>query len=575
MVVFEKVRYKNFLSTGNSFIEINLNSHPVTIITGKNGGGKSTILDAICFGLFNKGFRNVPKGNFINSINGGDLVVEIEFSIGKKKYFVRRGSKPNIFDIHINGKPLDQLANVRDQQDYFEKNILRMNWKAFTQVVMLGSASHTPFMQLPSGNRREIIEELLDLKVFSTMKSLLKDKVDTLKHNLDKVNLEISTIESKIEIEETYIEKSKQSSSDRIDKDKEEIDNTRIIIEEENAIIESLKIELSEYNELELKTSHVNVEKSIRELEIIEGQINTKIKKLEKTINFFLENTTCPECTQSITEEWKENAVSLKEKELETTNSGTKRLTQTLTKFKVDKKDIIDKINLIDSLRKKINAHKNNISSYQKFVERLESSINGCGVIEEHRDSGATILKYNSELVKKKLEKDVLIDKKDIYAISTALLKDSGIKANIIKKYIPIINKSINHYLSLMDFYVKFNLDENFEESIHSRHLDNFKYSNFSQGEKQRIDLAILLTWRVVAQKKNSMATNLLMFDEIFDSALDGEGSDAFAKILKSMTDQNLIIITHRPEMAEKLESDKNCILKFEKHKNFTNLIQE
>lgn len=575
MIIFKKVRWKNFLSTGNIFIEIDLNKYPVTIITGKNGHGKSQLLDAICYGLFNKGFRNIPKGNFINSINGSDLVVEVEFSVGNKDYKVCRGTKPSFFEVYDNGVLLDQDANVRDQQSFFEKNILRLNWKAFTQVVILGSASHTPFMQLKASDRREIVEELLDLKVFSVMKVLLKDKVDTLKHEMDGINFEISTLETKIELEIDYIEKSKQDSSERIKKDKEEIEKTRSLISNEQLELEKLDKELLEKNESELKNKLSNIQKKTSELQKIEHQIQSKINSLEKEISFFGDNDTCPTCKQSITDAWREEAILQRSERIVVTKDGIDKLEDSIRKLDDDRKNIQDNIDEIEVIRRNINSHRNTISSYEKFIDKIQSSIVDSFQKESLDEQIKKLDENNKLLVTKQSKKDELVNTKDIYNVASSLLKDSGIKANVIKQYIPIINASVNKYLSHMDFFVKFTIDENFEESMRSRHIDDFKYSNFSEGEKKRIDLALMLTWRDVAKKKNSMSTNLLLLDEVFDSALDTEGSEAFAKIIKMMYDQNVIIITHKPEIADKLESDKNVLIRVEKVKNFSKIVIE
>lgn len=572
MVLFKYVKWKNFLSTGNYFNEINLQSHAVSVIVGKNGAGKSTMLDAICFCLFNKGFRNVPKGNFVNSINNSEQETEVGFSIGKKEYIVRRGTKPSFFEIYVNGIILDQVSNVRDHQSYLEKTVLHLNWKSFTQVVMLGSAIHHPFMQLPTGSRREIIEDLLDLKIFSIMKSLLKDKFDVLKHDIENLNTEISSLESEIELEKTYKKKSTQDNTERIKKDKLEIKKTKEIISKELEAIKILKEDLDSRDEVSLKKSLSNIQKKTQELNRLEQQIDIKIQNLETDIHFFGENDKCPTCKQEMKESWKKDIIIEKKNKIIETRKGVELLTEKTTELDINKVDTLTKISEIDDIRKRINAHKNTIFSYEKFIEKLQSDIDDL-ISNKHSIKTKDIKIQENTLANKISDKDKLLELRDIYNIASVLLKDNGIKANVIKQYIPIINSSINKYLSYMDFFVKFNLDENFEETIKSRHLDNFKYYNFSEGEKQRINLSILFAWRDVSKKKNSMSTNLLILDEIFDSAMDIDGSDAFIKIIKSLTNQNVFIITHKQEIADKLESDKNRIIKFEKIKNFSQII--
>ena len=573
MIYFKTVRYKNLLSTGNSFTEISLCDSPITIITGTNGSGKSTILDAICFGLFGKAFRNVNKGNLVNSINGGDLIVEIEFSIGNREYKIVRGIKPNIFEIYIDDNLLDQVSNVKDQQTYLERNILRKNFKSFTQVDILGSASHTPFMQLKASDRREVIEELLDLTVFSTMKTLLKDKIDILKDQINQIGYDISTLETKIELEKEYIQKIEASGTVRTEKIQKDIESTNNEIETHRSDMEKLHNAIASSSVVDSEKKNRTLDKKIRELEKFEYQIETKIKNLKKDLTFFTDNDVCPTCSQTINQELKESKIVETTDKINESEDGVQKLQSTLQKLQSEKDTIQEQLSSIEDTKRKITAHKTHIESLKKYIEKVRKDL------EEDEDASSVVdrkekLKtFTKELKEKGIEKENLLNKKEIQAIAATLLKDNGIKASIIKQYMPIINASVSKYLSYMDFFVKFTLDENFEESIHSRHLDDFKYYNFSEGEKKRLDLALLFTWRDVAKKKNSMASNLLILDEVFDSALDVEGTDSFVKIIKMLKDQNVIIITHNPGIADKMDSDKNTILKFEKVKNFSKLL--
>jgi len=577
MIVFKKLRYKNFLATGNYFNEINLNSHDVTLITGKNGSGKSSgLLDGICYGLFNKGFRHVPKGNFINSINGSGLLVEVEFSVSGKDYLVRRGAKPSVFEIAIDGKALDEVANVRDQQEYLEKNILRLNWKAFTQVVILGSAAHVPFMQLKTGDRREIIEELLDLQSFSVMRNLLKGRMDILKDTLQDLNYEIKNLETKIELEEKYLKRSQVDMTERLERNNESIQETKGLIAEEKKKIEAIENSGYKAESISLNEKLLSCQNSIKKIESYKIKINHKVEHYKKEIDFFAQHSTCPTCEQTITDEWKDLTVNNRNISIQECEDGLAQLAVKLSTLESEKSDILGKIEEIDAKRVKINTYRNSIASYEKFIEKIQ-----CDNDEINKGSqteiGEESVKENRKIKQdKEREKETLLESKELYTLATALLKDNGIKASIIKQYVPIINHCINNYLSVMDFYVKFELDENFDESMKSRHLDDFKYGNFSEGEKKRIDLSVLFAWRDIAKKKNSMNTNLIILDEVFDSAMDSEGTDAFIKIIKTLTGQNVFIITHKvDQMLDRFDDTNSRVIEFEKRKNFSYIKNE
>jgi DNA repair exonuclease SbcCD ATPase subunit len=571
MINFEKVKWKNFLSTGNYFNEVSLDTHNVTVVSGKNGHGKSTMLDALCYCLFNKGFRNIPKGNFINSINGRELLVEVEFSIGKKKYLVRRGSKPNVFEIEVDGKMLDQVANVRDQQSYLEKNILRLNWKAFTQVVVLGSAAHVPFMQLKTVDRREIVEELLDLQVFSQMKNILSDRVNALKENILQIDGEISVLSTQIELEKKYMERSKEDVSVRVEGYKKDIEETLCLIEEERKSITKIGIEASEIDIKTLQSDITTNQKKLYGLSDIKSKLEQRIKLLNKEVDFFEKNSTCPTCTQEITDEWKSLAMSNRNETLDECAVGMSKLEEKMCELEKTIVGIENELDGVKSLNNKITSHKHNISLHEKFLTKVQYNIDEANRKTETISDEEQLEKDTETLKEKETKLEELKEVREVYNNASVLLKDTGIKSSIIRQYIPIINHFMTQYLSTMDFFVKFELDENFEESIKSRHLDDFKYSNFSEGEKQRINLSILMSWRDIARKKNSMNTNLIILDEVFDSAMDSEGIEAFIKIIKGLKNQNIFIITHKADlMIDKFESDRNRVITFEKRKNFS-----
>lgn len=572
MIVFEKVRYKNFLSTGNYFLEISLNSHNVTIVSGKNGAGKSTMLDALCYCLFNKGFRSVPKGNFINSLNGRDLLVEVEFSISGKKYLVRRGSKPNIFEIEVDGKMLDQVANIRDQQSYLEKNILRLNWKAFTQIIILGSATHVPFMQLKTAERREIIDELLDLRVLTLMKVVLKDRIDIIKEKLSEINSDISLLNTKINLEQQYLNKSATEREERKRKNDDSIAETHRLIIEENERIQSLNKDLEIFDYKELVKKYKQKQKKVDEYRSILSKLDHKISGLRGEVTFFTENSVCPTCAQDITSEWKSNAVNIRNSMLNELHDAKDKIEIKISNFTKEMDILLSEAKKVEALRNKISSSKRNIEHYEKFIEKIRKDFTEDA--SDSENSNVSEIESNIKILKEKeAEKESILRRNEIIAHASTFLKDNGIKSSIIKQFIPVINYHINQYLSLTDFFVKFEVDENFEESIRSRHIDDFKYLNFSEGEKKRIDLAILFAWRDIAKKKNSMNTNLIILDEVFDSAMDGDGSDTFIKIIKSIRDQNIFIITHKVDMmTDKFEGERNRVLNFEKRKNFSYL---
>jgi DNA repair exonuclease SbcCD ATPase subunit len=567
MIIFETVRWKNFLSTGNNFTEINLNKSPNTLIIGNNGAGKSTILDALCFGLFGKPFRKINKPQLLNSINQQQCVVEIEFSIGQKKYKVIRGIKPNVFEVYCNGVLADQDSKAKDYQDYLEKFILKINYKSFTQVVILGSASFIPFMQLSPADRRSIIEDLLDIQIFSSMNGLVKEKVAIIKETTTKTKYAIELTSEKIKFQKQSIEDHKTRNEEEIEKKKQELVTSQQQIgklNKDNTLIQK-HIDI-----LNGKISDkIVIEKKSSKLLQLEAKLETKLKKLDKDEKFYEENHDCPTCKQSIDDSFRHNQLS--------------GINQTKGEVGVAVKDIEIKIQEanqrieeIQKIIKHIQAHNNEIikhnstiSAVNSYITKIQSEIND---LENHKDNleeeNQKLKELKGELSLLLRELEELSVEKQYYDFASNLLKDGGIKTKIIKQYLPIMNKLINKYLTAMDFFVNFNINESFEETIKSRHRDEFSYANFSEGEKMRIDLALLFTWRQIAKLKNSTNTNLLILDEVFDSSLDTVGTEEFLKLIYEMgSDTNIFVISHK---GDQLFDKFRSTIKFEKKNNFS-----
>ena len=569
MIHFNKIRWKNLLSTGNVWTEINLSDTKATLIIGNNGAGKSTILDALTFGLFGKPFRSVNKNQLINSVNQGGTEVEIEFDIGTKEYIIKRGIKKNFFEIHQNGKLLDQDASVRDYQEFLEKNILKLNYKSFTQIVILGSSSFIPFMQLKASDRRTIIEDLLDIEIFSIMNHLLKGKVSQNKDDVGAVDLNLKLTEGKLDLKTEMVEKLNQNKKQQIAKNDEDI-------KEHEKFLKQHKIEIDQYSEKNQTLSDsISDEQRVREkvntLSTYEQGIEKNIIKFEEEIEFYEKNETCGVCRQNIPEDFRENMINDFHGKMHESGNAILKIGldingQNTRIAEIDK--ILNDIKLNDG---EISRAQTTIDACIKYIEKVTQQN------KEISQLGDDIGERKSELeqIKKDIEiyineKEELSNEKHLYEIAATLLKDSGIKTRIIKQYLPIINKYINVYLGKMDFYVSFELDEGFNETIKSRHRDEFTYDSFSEGEKMRIDLALLFTWRAVAKLKNSVNTNLLVLDEVFDSSLDASGTDEFLKILYDLTgDVNTFIISHKGEI---LFDKFNKTIKFEKHKNFSRI---
>ncbi len=567
MIIFQKVRWKNFLSTGASFTEINFLKSPNTLIIGNNGAGKSTILDALCFGLFGKPFRKINKPQLLNSINQQAAVVEIEFLIGKKQYKVVRGIKPNIFEVYCNDVLVDQDAKAKDYQEHLEKFILKLNFKSFTQVVILGSASFVPFMQLSPGDRRAIIEDLLDIGIFSSMNGVVKEKMSEIKDTSTKTKYEMDLTSEKINFQKQSIEDHKTRNDEEIAKKKLEINSS---IEQNFQLQKDIELIQKHIDVLQKKIEDkLSVEKKSKKLLQLESKIETNIKKNEKDIAFYEEHDNCPTCRQVIDGEFKAEQVTERKNKVVTQREGLEEITAEITKAN-------ERIDQINAIIKHISAHNNEIvrhtstiSAVHAFVNKLQREVEALSTHKESIESENAKLRELKEelgvLVKKQEE---LATEKQYYEFAALLLKDTGIKTKIIRQYLPIMNKLINKYLSAMDFFVNFNINENFEETIKSRHRDEFGYANFSEGEKMRIDLALLFTWRQIAKLKNSTNTNLLILDEVFDSSLDGVGTEEFLKLIHEMgSDTNIFVISHK---GDQLFDKFRSIIRFEKKNNFS-----
>ena len=570
MIVFKKVRWKNFLSTGNNFTEIELDRNSTTLIIGENGAGKSTILDALCFGLFGKAFRNISKPLLVNSVNGSSTIVEIEFTIGTKKFLVRRGIKPNILEIYVDGKMYNQDANARDYQKHLEQQILKLNYRSFTQVVILGSSTFVPFMQLNKKYRREVVEEILDIQIFSLMNFILKSELKTLSQDIREVEYEKSVCEEKIALQEKYIKEIKKNK-DKILKEKVEL----LSGNEEEIFMRQGENDLLNQDIDELVNSIVDktkMDEKLSKLNDIKSTLVEKHKNHSTMIAFFDNNDDCPTCEQHIDEQFKKQMISKKKKSANDLMTGLNELETELISTKDRLTGIKDIAKTIREKEVHIAKNKSSVDQLEKFNTNLQNEMN-----ELSEESGVTKLDNNKlEELKSKLKgidnSRSKLKEEHIYSDAARnMLQDSGIKTKIIKQYLPVMNKLINTYLTSMEFYVNFTLDENFEETIKSRYRDEFTYASFSEGEKMRIDLALLFTWRAVAKMKNSTNTNLLILDEIFDSSLDSTGTDEFLKILNTLGDENVFVISHKQDMlVDKFRST----IKFEKTKNFSHITE-
>jgi DNA repair exonuclease SbcCD ATPase subunit len=569
MILFEKIRWKNFLSTGNQFTEIDFRSSSTTLIIGANGAGKSTVLDALTFSLFGKPFRKINKPQLANSVNEKDCLVEVEFSVGDIKWKVVRGIKPNIFEIYRNGSALDQSSAALDQQKWLEQNVLKMNYKSFTQIVILGSSSFVPFMQLSASHRREVIEDLLDIKIFSTMNSLIKDRIRLSKEDIRILELKKESLSDKVKMQEDFIEELENRGNANIDNNKRKISDldgeVGVYMEENSSLEEPLREHIREQDKL------VGYAEKLKKLGNLKGKISQKVSTITKEHKFFTENTVCPTCTQSIEETFRINRINDAQSKAKELQSGYKELEEAIKEEEHRERQFLTLTKEISKLTNGISQNNIKIAGCQRQIRDLEHEIQVLTEQLENRNSEHEKLESFKDNLKTTYEE--LSSKKDLinyYDFSYSLLKDGGVKSKIIKKYLPLINQQVNRYLQMMDFYINFTLDEEFNETVQSPIHEDFSYASFSEGEKMRIDLALLFTWREVARFKNSVNTNLLIMDEVFDSSLDGFGTEEFLKIIRYVIkDANIFVISHKTGLEDRFES----VIRFEKVKGFSRMM--
>ena len=563
MITFKKIRWKNFLSTGNQWTEVLLDEHKNTMIIGTNGAGKSTILDALTFSLFNKPFRKINKPQLVNSVNEKDCQVEVEFDIKNKKYKIVRGLKPAKFEIWIDGELQDQDASAVDQQKKLEQNILKLNFKSFTQIVILGSSTFVPFMQLPTAHRREVIEDLLDIKIFSSMNVLIKDKIRSIREETRTLELKRDSLKDKLKMQKEFIEQIEQSSKNDIKEKKEQIKN---IAEEANKYIITNTRLVEEIDDLE----KVNVwtPDTLKKLTSLRTKIQTKRETVNEETVFFNDHSVCPTCTQSIEEEFRLNRIGTLNASIEKLNEGLTDLDSKIKEEEERESQYNELSKEVTSLNNEVSQNTVRVSGLQRQCRNLESEIQRITDQLANRNSEHEKLNDFNETLQGVYE-DLATKTESVqnHDFAYSLLKDGGVKTKIIKQYLPLINKQVNRYLQLMDFFINFQLDEEFNESVQSPIHDNFSYASFSEGEKMRIDLALLFTWREVAAFKNSVSTNLLIMDEVFDSSLDGLGTEEFLKIIRYViSNANVFIISHKESLFDKFEN----VLRFEKVKGFS-----
>jgi DNA repair exonuclease SbcCD ATPase subunit len=571
MIVFEKIRWKNFLSTGNDFTEVQLDKSPTTLIVGQNGAGKSTLLDALSFALFGKPHRNINKPQLVNTINGKNTEVDVEFRIGSHKFVVKRGIKPTKFEIWQNGNMINQSSAAKDYQKFLEQNILKLNHKSFHQIVVLGSSSFIPFMQLPAGHRRDVIEDLLDIGVFSKMNLILRDKDSKLKEEINNITYEYDLNKEKIALQKKYIRDITELNDEQIEKKTDQVDANQDEIEELNLVNEEFSKEIEELQQglaEDLKKAH-DKKQSLSQFTF---QFQSKIKDVVKDAKFYEENDVCPTCSQSIGDD-------LRHEKLSTTKSKAQELNTAISDATAQFTIVEATIERLNGIAEQVREKTSTISTNNSAITRLQRQIHDLETeIDSLRGSTGDLAKANSELSELQESRNVLseeklklIDAKSYNQAASEMLKDTGIKTKVIKQYLPVMNNLVNKYLQVLDFFVSFNLDESFNETIKSRHRDSFNYASFSEGEKQRIDLALLFTWRQIARMKNSTSTNLLILDETFDSSLDHDGIDNLMKILYTLDDQatNVFVISHKGDL---LDGKFRSKIEFIKEHNFSKI---
>jgi len=571
MITFQKIRWKNFLSTGNQFSEVDFQQNATNLIVGTNGTGKSTVLDALTFSLFNKPFRKINKSQLINSTNERECLVEVEFEIHNRQYLVRRGIKPNIFEIVIDGNTMHRQSDDRAMQKILEETILKVNYKSFTQIVILGSSAFVPFMQLSGTNRREVIEDLLDIRIFSAMNNIIREKIRSQKDEINTLDLKKDNIKDKLEMQEKFIDELENRGKKDIEDKKGKIKELTVEADthlEHNQILESNSADLVEEQE---KVTGAN--KKLKKLNNLKGKISQKVATITKEHKFFTDNTVCPTCTQSIEESFRLNKIDDVQNTAKELQSGYKELEEAIQKEEERERQFTTLSKEITKLNNGISQNNTRISGCNKQIRDLESEIQTLTDQLANRNTEHEKLEEFKENLQNIFKE--LADKKEeiiYHDFAYSLLKDDGVKTKIIKKYLPFINQQVNRYLQLMDFYINFTLDEEFNETVKSPIHEDFSYSSFSEGEKMRIDLALLFTWREVARVKNSVNTNLLIMDEVFDSSLDGFGTEEFMKIIRYVIKgANIFVISHKSDLHDKFES----VITFDKVKGFSRMISQ
>ena len=569
MITFQKIRWKNFLSTGNQFTEVNFQNNNTNLIIGTNGTGKSTVLDALTFSLFNKPFRKINKGQLANSVNEKDCLVEVDFEINLKQYRVRRGIKPNLFEIVVDGTPMHKEADDRVMQKMLEENILKVNYKSFTQIVILGSTNFVPFMQLSGSNRRDVIEDLLDIRIFSAMNSLIKDKIKGQKDEIKTLDLSKDNIKDKVEMQTNFINELESQGKQIIDEKRSKIDT--LLCEAENYVMQNEQLSDDVVDLTREQEEVTGAKNKLKKLNTLKGKMSNKVATLTKEHKFFTEHTVCPTCTQNIEEEFRVNRIADAQTRAKELQLGYRELEEAIQKEEEREHQFTKLSKEITELNNGISKNHTLISGCNRQVRDLESEIQRLTDQHANRNTEQEKLAEFNQNLQEVFKK--LADKKEevmYHDFAYSLLKDDGVKTKIIKKYLPLINQQVNRFLQMMDFYINFRLDEEFSESIESPIHEKFSYASFSEGEKMRIDLALLFTWREVARVKNSVNTNLLIMDEIFDSSLDGMGTDEFLKIIRFVIkDANVFVISHKADLQDKFES----VIKFEKIKGFSRMV--
>jgi DNA repair exonuclease SbcCD ATPase subunit len=569
MIIFETIKWKNFLSTGNHFTQVTLNDNSTNLIVGSNGSGKSTVLDALTFSLFGKPFRKINKGQLVNTTNEKDCITEVEFKIGTISWKIRRGIKPNIFEIWRDGNVMDQFSHSNDQQKWVEQNVLKMNYKSFTQIVILGSSTFVPFMQLTGNNRRDVIEDLLDIRIFSSMNLVMKDKMRIIRDEVKTLELKSESLSDKFDMQQDFIEEIEQRGKDNIKSNEDKIKILKVEVDthiEQNELIEARVVDL-----LEEQKEVTGASDKLVKLNNYKGKISQKVATITKEHKFFTDNTVCPTCTQQIEESFRVNRIDDAQTKAKELQSGYKELEEAIKKEQERERLFTQLSQEITKLNHDISQNNTRINLKQRQIRDFEHEIQTITSQFENRNTEHEKLdQYENDL---KETKEKIFSKKEnlsYYDFVFGLLKDGGVKRKIIKKYLPLINQQVNKYLQMMDFYINFKLDEEFNESIQSPIHEDFSYASFSEGEKMRIDLSLLFTWREIAKLKNSVNTNLLIMDEVFDSSLDGMGTEEFIKIINYVIkDANIFVISHKSGLQDTFRN----VIKFDKLKGFSSIV--